>query len=111
MTTTTPTAAPHGYRPDGRPKQHHEDDLNRPMRPNPWPGNPNAYPCPWGCNGTGSMPWFAHVEGGVCFACRGNGWILGRGLAGIPRRSGSPIAAATGSPRRWRKEGGRIVPA
>ena len=39
--------------------------------PSPWPGNPNAYACPWGCNGTGSLPWFSHIANGVCFACHG----------------------------------------
>ena len=81
----------------------------RPMAPSPWPGNPNAYPCPWGCNGTGSQPWFSHIAGGVCFGCKGNGWILGRGLTGTPCRAAA--ATASGSPRRWRKQGGRIVPA
>jgi hypothetical protein len=76
----------------------------REPRPNPWPGNPNAYECPWGCNGTGSMPWFSHIQGGVCFHCRGEGWILGRGSRP------APVKRST-SGRRWRKEGGRIVPA
>jgi hypothetical protein len=68
--------------------------------PNPWPGNPNAYECPWGCNGTGTMPWFAHIQGGVCFHCHGQGWILGRG----------PAAPAQPRQRRqWRKVGGRLV--
>jgi hypothetical protein len=67
---------------------------------NPWPGNPNAYQCPWGCNGTGTMPWFAHVQGGVCFNCHGQGWILGRGQQ-QPRRQRP----------QWRREGKRIVPA
>lgn len=78
------------------------DELDRAMRPNPWPGNPNAYPCPWGCNGTGSMPWFSHVQGGVCFSCKGAGWILGRG------HRPAPVKRTSG--QRWRKEGGRIVP-
>ena len=67
---------------------------------NPWPGNANAYQCPWGCNGTGSMPWFAHIEGGICFGCRGQGWILGRG----------PQQPRPQRPQ-WRREGNRIVPA
>ena len=79
------------------------DELDRAMQPNPWPGNPNAYPCPWGCNGTGSMPWFSHIQGGVCFSCKGEGWILGRG------HRPAPVKRSTG--QRWRKEGGRIVPA
>ena len=67
---------------------------------NPWPGNPSAYECPWGCNGTGSLPWFAHIEGGVCFGCRGDGWILGRGHAAPaqPRRR-----------RQWRRVGSQLV--
>lgn len=74
----------------------------RPQAPNPWPGNPNAYPCPWGCNGTGSMPWFSHVAGGVCFSCKGAGWILDRGAARPrPQQQG----------HRWRLQGRRIVPA
>ncbi len=67
--------------------------------PNPWPGNPSAYECPWGCNGTGSMPWFAHIADGVCFGCHGNGWIRGRGQRQPTKR------------RQWQKVGGRIVPA
>ena len=68
--------------------------------PNPWPGNPNAYECPWGCNGTGSMPWFAHVQGGVCFGCHGRGWLLGRG----------PAAPAQPRQRRqWRRVGSQLV--
>ena len=86
MTTTTTTSA------ERQPKQ------------NPWPGNPNAYQCPWGCNGTGYMPWFAHVQGGICFSCKGDGWILGRGHQPI-KRSRQQCG------RRWRRDGGRIVPA
>jgi len=72
----------------------------RDPKPNPWPGNANAYQCPWGCNGTGSLPWFSHVANGVCFACHGQGWILGRGHTGPaqPRKR-----------RQWRKEGARLV--
>jgi hypothetical protein len=72
----------------------------RAPNPNPWPGNPKAYECPWGCNGTGSMPWFSHIADGVCFGCHGVGWILGRGPAGPaqPRKR-----------RHWRKEGTRLV--
>jgi len=81
----------------------------RPLAPNPWPGDDNAYPCPWGCNGTGHKPEFSHIQGGACFSCHGQGWILGRGPAATLSRPAS--ATASGSPRRWRKEGGRIVPA
>ena len=69
--------------------------------PNPWPGNPNAYECPWGCNGTGTLPWFSHIHGGVCFACHGNGWILGR------RRR--PAPAKPRKRRQWRRVGSRLV--
>jgi hypothetical protein len=75
----------------------------RPLAPNPWPGSPNAYECPWGCNGTGSKPEFAHIQGGACFGCHGVGWILGRGSRP------APVKRSAG--RRWRKDGGRIVPA
>jgi hypothetical protein len=81
------------------------DSLRREPKPNPWPGNPYAYECPWGCNGTGSMPWFSHIAGGVCFSCRGEGWILGRGHQQIRER---PINEPR---RRWRRQGNRIVPA
>jgi len=77
----------------------------RDPNPNPWPGNANAYECPWGCNGTGSMPWFSHIQGGVCFSCRGEGWILGRGHAQPRRRPAA--AAAPGS--RWQLIDGRII--
>ena len=63
---------------------------------NPWPGNPNAYECPMGCNGTGVLPWFSHIQNGVCFSCHGSGWILGRGPR--PRKR-----------KQWRKQGDRIV--
>jgi hypothetical protein len=79
--------------------------ANRKPKPNPWPGNPNAYPCPWGCNGTGSMPWFSHIADGACFSCRGEGWILGRAHQQIRERP------ANEPRRRWRREGNRIVPA
>jgi hypothetical protein len=46
------------------------------------------------------MPWFAHIQGGVCFHCLGRGWILGRGQQ-QPRRQRP----------QWRREGNRIVPA
>jgi hypothetical protein len=78
---------------------------SREPKPNPWPGNPNAYECPWGCNGTGYMPWFSHIEGGVCFRCHGTGWILGRGHQPAPIKRGNTSRA------KWRKEAGRIVPA
>lgn len=84
------------------------DELSRAEKPNPWPENPNAYLCPWGCNGTGYMPWFSHIAGGVCFRCKGDGWILGRGVSAIPRRA--PQQTRPG-PRRWRREGSRIVSA
>lgn len=84
-------------------------DWWRPLAPNPWPGNPNAYECPWGCNGTGERPEFRHIAGGVCFACKGQGWILGRGSR-PPQQRQQPAPQAPG-PRRWRKDGGRIVPA
>jgi hypothetical protein len=49
------------------------------------------------------MPWFAHIQGGVCFSCHGNGWILGKG---------SPPRRATTEPgRRWRRDGARIIQA
>ena len=84
------------------------DSLEREMRPNPWPGNPNAYPCPWGCNGTGSMPWFSHIADGVCFSCHGEGWILGRGDRTY--RSQPPQPRAINEPRpRWRRRGNQIV--
>jgi hypothetical protein len=67
---------------------------------NPWPGNPNAYQCPWGCNGTGSMPWFAHIQGGVCFHCHGRGWLLGRGPA---------APAKPRQVRQWRRVGNQLV--
>jgi len=69
--------------------------------PNPWPGNPNAYACPWGCNGTGNLPWFSHIANGVCFACHGQGWILGRGHQ-QPRQQPRKR-------RQWRKQGRQIV--
>lgn len=72
--------------------------MRQPL-PNPWPGNPNAYCCPWGCNGTGSLPWFNHIANGVCFACHGQGWILGRGHQQQPPRKR----------RQWRKQGAQIV--
>ena len=72
----------------------------RDPNPNPWPGNPNAYECPWGCNGTGSMPWFAHIQGGVCFHCHGQGWILGRGPA---------TPAKPRQRRQWRRVGSQLV--
>jgi len=83
-------------------------DWWRPLAPNPWPGNPNVYECPWGCNGTGNMPWFSHIANGVCFGCHGNGWILGRGLSAIPRKTSRQ---APRQARQWRREGGRIVQA
>jgi hypothetical protein len=78
----------------------------RDPKPNPWPGNANAYECPWGCNGTGSMPWFAHIQGGICFSCKGDGWILGRG-----NRAPAP-APAPAPPRRrrqWQRVGSQLV--
>ena len=80
--------------------------------PNPWPGNPNAYPCPWGCNGTGTMPWFSHVQNGVCFACHGNGWILGRGsrpAVSETNRGRRPAPAKPRKRRQWRRVGSRLV--
>jgi hypothetical protein len=79
-------------------------DWWRPLAPNPWPGDTNAYPCPWGCNGTGRKPEFAHIQGGACFGCHGTGWILGRGLRSAPIKRGNS------SRRKWRKEAGRLVP-
>ena len=73
----------------------------RNSKPNPWPNNLNAYECPWGCNGTGSLPWFAHIQGGICFSCKGDGWILGRGHA-------AP-APAPKRRRQWRKVGSQIM--
>lgn len=72
----------------------------RDPNPNPWPGDPRAYQCPWGCNGTGTLPWFSHIADGVCFGCHGVGWIRGRGQAqpAQPRKR-----------RHWRKEGARLV--
>jgi hypothetical protein len=67
----------------------------RDPKPNPWPGNPNAYECPWGCNGTGSMPWFAHIQGGICFSCKGEGWGWGWGWDGatLPQPQPRDVAA------------------
>jgi hypothetical protein len=72
----------------------------RDPNPNPWPGDPRAYECPWGCNGTGTLPWFSHIADGVCFGCHGVGWIRGRGHTPLaqPRKR-----------RHWRKEGARLV--
>lgn len=79
-----------------------------PLAPNPWPGHPNAYPCPWGCNATGKKPEFSHIQNGVCFGCKGLGWNLGKFSA---RPSQPRPQEAAPQPRRWRKEGRRIVPA
>ena len=68
--------------------------------PSPWPDNPNAYECPWGCNGTGTMPWFSHIANGVCFGCHGQGWILGRGHA---------APTQTRKRRQWRRVGSQLV--
>ena len=74
----------------------------RDPKPNPWPGNPNAYECPWGCNGTGTMPWFAHIQGGICFSCKGDGWILGRG-------NRAPAPAPPRRRRQWQRVGAQLV--
>ena len=74
----------------------------RPLAPNPWPGNPSAYECPWGCNGTGTKPEFAHIAGGVCFGCHGTGWILGRGAS-------QPTTTQPRQRKQWRKVGGQLV--
>lgn len=80
--------------------------ITRPQckpKSNPWPGNPLAYECPWGCNGTGDLPWFSHIADGLCFGCQGKGWILGRGHQPTKEKP-------TGEPRRrWQKQGNRIV--
>jgi len=74
----------------------------RPLAPNPWPGSRRAYPCPFGCNGTGHLPHFQHIADGACFGCKGHGWLYGR----------NPISEqAPRQPRRWRLEGRRIIPA
>jgi hypothetical protein len=54
------------------------------------------------------MPWFSHIQGGVCFSCHGEGWILGRGNRPAPVKRST---TSTTRGRRWRREGGRIVPA
>lgn len=77
----------------------------RPLAPNPWPGSRHAYPCPFGCNGTGHLPWFQHVADGVCFGCKGRGWLYGRNEAN------AAAAALPPQSSRWRREGRRIVPA
>jgi hypothetical protein len=51
------------------------------------------------------MPWFAHIQGGVCFSCRGEGWILGRG------NRPAPVKRTTANGRRWRRDGARIIQA
>ena len=77
-------------------------------KPNPWPGDPNTYECPWGCNGTGDLPWFSHIADGVCFGCHGQGWIRGRGDRTY--RSQPPQPRAINEPRpRWRRRGNQIV--
>ena len=98
MTTTTPAAVDPIWR------LYAEDRPSwwRPLAPNPWPGSRRAYPCPFGCNGTGHLPHFSHIAEGVCFGCKGRGWLYGR----------NPISEQTPQQaRRWRREGRRIVPA
>jgi len=77
----------------------------RSLAPNPWPSSRRAYPCPFGCNGTGHLPHFRHIADGVCFGCKGLGWLYGR----------NEVEAAAAAPpdqaRRWRREGRRIIPA
>jgi len=89
---------------------HSEDRPSwwRPLAPNPWPGSRRAYPCPFGCNGTGHLPHFRHIAGGVCFGCKGHGWLYGRNEAGT---AAAPQQQAPQQPRRWRRDGRRIVPA
>ena len=96
MTTTTTT--------DPVWQLHAEDRPSwwRPLAPNPWPGSRRAYPCPWGCNGTGHLPHFQHIADGACFGCKGRGWLYGRNEAS---------EQAPQQPRRWRLEGRRIIPA
>ncbi len=40
------------------------------MKTQPMPTGPSC-PCPK-CGGTGNLPAFKHIDGGVCFMCRGN---------------------------------------
>jgi hypothetical protein len=99
MTTTTPAAADPIWR------LYAEDRPSwwRPLAPNPWPGSRRAYPCPWGCNGTGHLPHFQHIADGVCFGCKGRGWLYGR------NEVDAAAAAPSQQARRWRREGRRIV--
>jgi hypothetical protein len=78
----------------------------RPLAPNPWPGSRRAYPCPWGCNGTGHLPHFQHIANGACFGCKGRGWLYGR----LEVEAAAP-AQQQQQPRRWRRDGCRIIPA
>lgn len=37
---------------------------------------PSLRPACSRCGGSGRMPMFAHVAGGVCFACNGDGFVI-----------------------------------
>ena len=73
--------------------------IDNPL-PCPWPGadrKGKACLC-WHCHGTGELPHFRHIQDGVCFACKGRGWLY------------SPNASRGRGPRKtWRKEGDRMV--
>jgi hypothetical protein len=98
MTTTAPAAAD----PIWRLYSENRPAWWRPLASNPWPGSRRAYPCLFGCNGTGHLPHFQHIANGVCFGCKGRGWLYGRNE--ISKQAPQP-------PRRWRLEGRRIIPA
>jgi hypothetical protein len=84
----------------------------RPLASNPWPGSRRAYPCPWGCNGTGKLLQFRHIANGVCFGCKGRGWLYGlnevSGVEAAIRHRQAPAPTERQPLRHWRRIGGRI---
>lgn len=45
------------------------------------------------CNGTGNLPYFQHVDGGICYKCEGTGECEVKPAAPVPAKTKAELVA------------------
>ena len=84
--------------------------IDNPL-PCPWPGaerEGKACLCP-NCQGVGELSWFRHIDDGVCYWCKGRGWLYCPGPVKAPNPA-TPETRRT-APKRWIRVDGVMVQA
>ena len=85
--------------------------IDNPL-PCPWPGaerDGRACLCP-NCHGVGEFHWLRHIDDGVCYWCKGRGWLYSPRRASSQPKPSTPETRRTPA-KRWVRVDGRLVQA